>query len=197
MRKIRWPLTPVFTGDVVALKSPLASLSDTGSSIMIRRIAAMEGDELELAGSLSSADQEDEVVEVPKGHCWVLADNHELNHHQVCNLARTLHSWHPARQCEHCISGGPRTQDRRVKPLAVNRHAHLALARASQVADSRAFGPLPLENVVGRVLYHGTCPEDAKPVVNSPLAFDADDDIIEAEIDPEKVFSDQSDTHEQ
>ncbi len=81
----------VLVGDVVAFNSPLTlgTSSDTNEFIMVRRVAAMEGDEMVALASSSSASGEDsseqgegqaaeELGTVPKGHCWVLADNENL-----------------------------------------------------------------------------------------------------------------------
>ena len=76
-----WPQTArsVLLGDVVAFTSPLASQGDA-SHVMVRRVAALEGDELV---STSESGEEEEVMQVPPGQCWVLADNEELKPPQV------------------------------------------------------------------------------------------------------------------
>ncbi|KAL6753087.1 hypothetical protein V8C86DRAFT_2736360 [Haematococcus lacustris] len=78
----------VQVGDVIAFSSPLAlpSPSSDASTVLVRRVAAMEGDELvavQGGGSGDMGDEEEEVLEVPKGHCWVLADNEQLKPTEV------------------------------------------------------------------------------------------------------------------
>ena len=65
-------------------------------NVLVRRIGAGPGDEL------VTDDPEAESYTIPAGHCWVLADNEEL------------------------------------QPSPI---------------DSRSFGPLPLQNVLGRIMY--------------------------------------------
>ncbi|GAB4819536.1 hypothetical protein N2152v2_006582 [Parachlorella kessleri] len=66
----------VFTDDVVAFTSPFAASAvapiAAPGSVMVRRVAAVEGDEM------VSDDAEEEGFQIPQGHCWVLADNPEL-----------------------------------------------------------------------------------------------------------------------
>lgn len=64
----------------------------------MRRIAAGEG------AQLVTDDPEEAPLTIPAGHCWVVADNEDLD--------------------------------------------------PSQVIDSRSFGPLPIENVMGRIMYY-------------------------------------------
>ncbi|GIL42131.1 hypothetical protein Vafri_197, partial [Volvox africanus] len=61
----------VLVGDVVAFHSPLA-LPDDSTHVMVRRVAAVEGDEM-----VSSSDAEPPFL-IPPGHCWVIADNSQL-----------------------------------------------------------------------------------------------------------------------
>ncbi|KAK9804469.1 hypothetical protein WJX73_005263 [Symbiochloris irregularis] len=60
----------VFTGDVVAFNSPLSQQPE--HSVLVRRVAASEGDEM------VSDHADDQPFSLPEGHCWVLADNDEL-----------------------------------------------------------------------------------------------------------------------
>lgn len=53
------------------------------------------------------------------------------------------------------------------------------------VIDSRTFGPLPLSNVVGRVLYSARSEVDHGPVENSLAAMMADAPVVEQELDLE------------
>ncbi|EFJ50004.1 hypothetical protein VOLCADRAFT_89374 [Volvox carteri f. nagariensis] len=61
----------VLVGDVVAFHSPLA-LPEDATHVMVRRVAAVEGDEM-----VSTSPTETPFI-IPPGHCWVLADNSEL-----------------------------------------------------------------------------------------------------------------------
>mmetsp|Transcript_28687 Transcript_28687/g.73956 ORF Transcript_28687/g.73956 Transcript_28687/m.73956 type:complete len:276 (-) Transcript_28687:616-1443(-) len=131
----------VLVGDVVAFNSPLTlgTSSDTNEFIMVRRVAAMEGDEMVAASSSDSEEQqvEEHLGEVPKGHCWVLADNEDL------------------------------------KP--------------PEVIDSRTFGYIPLTNIVGRVIYAASTRKDHGPVINNPASVEADQAIIEGEVDVDRL----------
>lgn len=84
VRQIPRPTTrTVFVGDIVAFTSPLTPSKDDESHVMVRRIAALEGEELLSVGNASDKDAEEEVLEVPKGQLWVLADNEKLKPPQV------------------------------------------------------------------------------------------------------------------
>lgn len=84
----------VLVGDVVAFNSPLTlgTSSDSNEFIMVRRVAAMEGDEMvaSSSGQQPVAEEEEEdaadvedLGQVPQGHCWVLADNENLKPSEV------------------------------------------------------------------------------------------------------------------
>ena len=78
----------VLVGDVVAFNSPLA-LGSSPVVTMVRRVAAMEGDEMVAVsgnsrGGEAATEGEEDAFAVPKGHCWVLADNENLKPPQVC-----------------------------------------------------------------------------------------------------------------
>ncbi|PSC67635.1 peptidase S24 S26A S26B S26C family [Micractinium conductrix] len=148
----------VFAGDVVAFTSPLTLAVAAGPagvaglplggggaaaaaaadqeelaerlrhSAMVRRVAAMPGDEL-----VTGEEEDSESFVVPEGHCWVLADNEAM-------------------QPPHVI-------------------------------DSRSFGPLPLVNIVGRILYAARSESDHGPVENSEEGMAADAPVVEAELD--------------
>jgi hypothetical protein len=90
----------VLVGDVVAFNSPLA-LGSSPVVTMVRRVAAMEGEEMvALSSSSSSSSREGEAASeageqedsftVPKGHCWVLADNENLKPPQVRCVCQAL-----------------------------------------------------------------------------------------------------------
>lgn len=71
----------VWVGDVVAFSSPLAKADEAACSVMVRRVAAVEGMEMVSETGRSNDDDEEEdpdVLTIPPGHCWVLADNAEL-----------------------------------------------------------------------------------------------------------------------
>ncbi|EIE23483.1 hypothetical protein COCSUDRAFT_53353 [Coccomyxa subellipsoidea C-169] len=125
----RASLRSIFSGDVVAFNSPLAPAGGQ-ENIMVRRVAAVEGDEL------ITDDPADASFTIPEGRCWVLADNEEL------------------------------------KP--------------PDVIDSRTFGPLPVENIVGRIVYY-VRQNDHGVVENSKTAMAADAAVLEAELDLEKL----------
>lgn len=62
-------------GDVVAFNSPLNEHDP--NSIMVRRVAALEGH------PMLTTDDADFAERVPLGHCWVLADNEQLEPPEV------------------------------------------------------------------------------------------------------------------
>lgn len=74
LRYIPHPLArrTVFDGDVVALTSPLSS-PGAPRQVIVRRVAALEGDEM-----VSNEPEIDGSFQIPRGHCWVLADNEAL-----------------------------------------------------------------------------------------------------------------------
>jgi inner membrane protease subunit 1 len=121
----------VFVGDVVAFHSPLAPVTE--QNVLVRRIGAGPGDEL------VTDDPEAESYTIPAGHCWVLADNEEL------------------------------------QPPPI---------------DSRSFGPLPLQNVLGRIMYFYRSQTDYGVVDNSSEAAASDEAVLEAELDLNKLRGD-------
>jgi hypothetical protein len=54
------------------------------------------------------------------------------------------------------------------------------------VIDSRTFGPLPVKNIMGRVIYYAR-KNDHGPVENSRPAMSADAAVLEAELDLDKL----------
>jgi hypothetical protein len=120
----------------------------------VRRIAAMQGDVLagEEAGE-ESGDEGDEFV-LPDGHCWVLAGGrgHGARHGARCCLPGRP----PARQsapagnpCRPCSDGSAARLAPRSPPAAADNED----LEPPSVIDSRTFGPLPFENIRGRVIY--------------------------------------------
>lgn len=55
-----------------------------------------------------------------------------------------------------------------------------------EVIDSRSFGPLPVENIMGRIIYYSR-PNDHGAVQNSRAAMEADRAVLEAELDLSKL----------
>ena len=102
---------------------------------MVRRVAAMEGQEM-VNTEEDSGESED--FDVPKDHCWVLADNPD--------------------------------------------------ARPPAVIDSRSFGPLPLANIIGRVIYAASSVKDHGPVTNSAVSVMTDQPVVATEVDVSKMF---------
>lgn len=87
----------VRVGDVVAFTSPLTpELDDAANAVLVRRVVAVEGDELVASPSSSqegdgaSSAGDEEVLVVPQGHCWVLADNEDLKPPQVSRSVRRV-----------------------------------------------------------------------------------------------------------
>ena len=58
---------------------------------------------------------------------------------------------------------------------------------ASEVIDSRSFGPLPFSNIVGRVMYRAQSLTDHGAVDNSSAAQAADAPVLASELDVEKL----------
>ena len=52
-----------------------------------------------------------------------------------------------------------------------------------QPIDSRSFGPLPLSNIIGRIIYHASSQADHKPVQNSTEATQGDLVVLNTELD--------------
>mmetsp|Transcript_29878 Transcript_29878/g.53491 ORF Transcript_29878/g.53491 Transcript_29878/m.53491 type:complete len:211 (-) Transcript_29878:269-901(-) len=57
----------------------------------------------------------------------------------------------------------------------------------SEAVDSRVFGPLALESVVGRVVYYARSATEHGLVQNSEAAHWIDEPVLECEIDPEAL----------
>ena len=130
MRLIPRPVAQrsVFDGDIIAFTSPLVS-PGAADQIMVRRVAALEGEEL-VSGD--NEEEDEEAVVIPKGYCWVLADNEDLSF--------------------------------------------------PDVIDSRTFGPLPLDNILGRVMYAARSQTDHGPIENSAAGMESDAAVLEAEL---------------
>jgi len=64
--------------------------------------------------------------------------------------------------------------------------------KPAEVLDSRAFGPLPLHNVLGRVMYSGRSETDHGPIENSDSGMAADSAVLEAELDLDKLFPEEN-----
>lgn len=100
----------------------------------MRRIAALPGTQM-IADSNNL-----EPFVIPYGHCWVLADNKDME--------------------------------------------------PPDVLDSRFFGPLPFQNIIGRVLYNGYNQFDHGRVKNSYQAMVDDDPVLNFEFNLNNFFSD-------
>lgn len=55
------------------------------------------------------------------------------------------------------------------------------------VIDSRSFGFLPYNSILGRVIYRLRSPEDYGAVVNSTAAFEDDEAVVYSEVDRDKL----------
>ena len=55
--------------------------------------------------------------------------------------------------------------------------------KPNEVIDSRTFGPLPVENIIGRVIYQCQSPTEHGPTSNSKEAMDEDAVVLDAELD--------------
>jgi hypothetical protein len=127
----------IAVGDVVAFTNPKAKHQDEEQNLMVRRVAAMEGDVL----NGDDSDDEDSSFMLPPGMCWVLADNEELE--------------------------------------------------PPNVIDSRTIGPLPFENIRGRVIYQVNSAANHGMVQNNP-SFSAEDmAVVETEVDVEQLLGDR------
>jgi hypothetical protein len=131
MRHIPRPsLRTVLIGDVVAFKSPVMSAAPASvQPVMIRRVAALENQEM------VSEDPEDVPFQIPKGHCWVLADN-------TC----------------------------------------------PDILDSRSFGHFPMSNIIGRIIYRASSPQDHEAVTNHPTSTRNDMPFVEQEVDIAQLY---------
>ena len=55
------------------------------------------------------------------------------------------------------------------------------------VIDSRTFGPLPVSNIIGRVMYAARSETDHGPIENSEAGMESDAPVLEAELDLENL----------
>ena len=53
--------------------------------------------------------------------------------------------------------------------------------------DSRSFGPLPLNSIIGRIIYHACSQTDHHPVQNSREVTDGDLVVLHTELDVNKL----------
>jgi len=59
---------------------------------------------------------------------------------------------------------------------------------AREAVDSRVFGPLPMDCILGRVMYAARSTQDHGFVENSDQGMEADVPVLEAELDIERMF---------
>lgn len=59
--------------------------------------------------------------------------------------------------------------------------------KPSDVIDSRSFGALPMQNILGRVMYFASSTARHGRVENNPWAQIADAPVLAAELDLEKL----------
>ena len=55
--------------------------------------------------------------------------------------------------------------------------------------DSRSFGPLPLGNIIGRIIYHASSQTDHNPVTNSKEVTQSDLAVLNTELDVNALAS--------
>ena len=167
----------VSVGDVVAFRPPAgagaapsasSSSSDDGDgdsgaplhhNVMVRRVAALEQAEMVSDGA------GDEPFRVPPGHCWLLADNAD------------------AAQAAAAASGAGDSGDADADANGDDAPA----CSAPPAADSRSFGFVPMESVLGRVVYSVRSAGDHGPVANAPSSAAGDAAVAEAEADVEAL----------
>ena len=59
----------------------------------------------------------------------------------------------------------------------------------AEAVDSRSFGPLPVQKILGRIMYFGRSDSAHGEINNSPEALEADRPVLEAELDVEKLVN--------
>ncbi|KAJ4968754.1 hypothetical protein NE237_015455 [Protea cynaroides] len=59
--------------------------------------------------------------------------------------------------------------------------------KAKEARDSRAFGPIPMTNIVGRVIYAMRTAVDHGPVQNSHFGMRKDSPVLEVELDVDEM----------
>ncbi|GAB2282242.1 hypothetical protein Dimus_016792 [Dionaea muscipula] len=59
--------------------------------------------------------------------------------------------------------------------------------KPKEAMDSRSFGPVPMSNIVGRVIYCLRTAVDHGPVRNSPLSMRRDSSVLEVELDVDEM----------
>ena len=60
----------------------------------------------------------------------------------------------------------------------------------SRAPDSRAFGPIRIAHIVGRVIYYVRSATDHGPVANHPASADDDASVLATEVRPESLAQD-------
>lgn len=66
--------------------------------------------------------------------------------------------------------------------------------KPNEIIDSRSFGPLPVQNIIGRVIYQCQSPTDHGPTGNSNQAMAQDAVVLDAELDVESFCSKDNQT---
>lgn len=61
---------------------------------------------------------------------------------------------------------------------------------SQEVIDSRSFGPLQLQNIMGRIMYFAHSKLEHGAVDNSKSSMHADQPVLEAELNIDKMFED-------
>lgn len=63
--------------------------------------------------------------------------------------------------------------------------------KGNEDIDSRSFGPLPIENIRGRVIYQCQSPTEHGPTSNSEEAMVDDVAVLDAELDVDAFCNDE------
>ncbi|KAL9240762.1 hypothetical protein vseg_014945 [Gypsophila vaccaria] len=59
--------------------------------------------------------------------------------------------------------------------------------KKEEAKDSRAFGPIPLKDIVGKVIYRMQSPEDHGPMHNSEESKEDDEAVLQVELDVDEM----------
>ncbi|KQJ81509.1 hypothetical protein BRADI_5g01186v3 [Brachypodium distachyon] len=90
-------------------------------------------------------------------------------------------------QCYEIVS-----TDEKDEPFVLDKDQCWVLAenqvlKAKEARDSRLFGPVPMTDIVGRVIYSLRTAVDHGPVDNSHIAMSQDSPVLAVELDVEEL----------
>ncbi|KAK9824325.1 hypothetical protein WJX72_009481 [[Myrmecia] bisecta] len=121
----------IYAGDVVAFNSPLSGPADQ-QNVLVRRVAAVEGDEM------VTDDADEQGFRIPEGHCWVLPDNEQLRHTEFARPGEHAQPGMVVGAAEAQTPAKPMVLDAGSIPRSRKRHAATVVSDGPEEADSEA-----------------------------------------------------------